>query len=293
MPCLQRRGRRRAAGAGALHVQVDDAFLVALEGDVAAVVGDGRAHAGLDQVLDDGDRLRVLGVEEFVARLPRSPRLSASSGAPDMIVLHDGAEDRRLHLLPVAVGLGDRDEVGAEENAADIRNVEQALRRAAIARRPRWSRMSSVPVSSTARPGRNFSVAGLGVASVWMNIGSRSLRLTGSRPVGIMRIRAHRPVDGWDTRRGASGGRGQRGRVPGWRRLSGPRVDIFVAQMARHDRHRDRERAGGLRQIGHQRAGAFLAGAGGQHQDADVGVLLDQLDDFFRWYCLRGSHDPA
>ena len=30
--------------------------------------------------------------------------------------------------------------------------------------------MSSVPESSTGRPGRNFSVAGLGVASVWMNI---------------------------------------------------------------------------------------------------------------------------
>jgi hypothetical protein len=27
-----------------------------------------------------------------------------------------------------------------------------------------------VPVSSTVRPGRNFKVAGLGVASVWMNI---------------------------------------------------------------------------------------------------------------------------
>src|SRR5665213_4478962 len=30
--------------------------------------------------------------------------------------------------------------------------------------------MSSVPLSSTPRPGRNFRVAGLGVDSVWMNI---------------------------------------------------------------------------------------------------------------------------
>ena len=32
------------------------------------------------------------------------------------------------------------------------------------------SRISSVPVSSTVRPGRNLSVAGLGVTSVWMNM---------------------------------------------------------------------------------------------------------------------------
>jgi hypothetical protein len=29
-----------------------------------------------------------------------------------------------------------------------------------------------VPPSSTVRPGRNFKVAGFGVASVWMNIAS-------------------------------------------------------------------------------------------------------------------------
>jgi hypothetical protein len=31
------------------------------------------------------------------------------------------------------------------------------------------SRASNVPDSITGRPGRNFSVAGLGVDSVWMN----------------------------------------------------------------------------------------------------------------------------
>src|SRR6266404_7397271 len=39
---LQRRRRGRAAGAGAPHVEVDDAVLEATEGDVAAVIGDGR-----------------------------------------------------------------------------------------------------------------------------------------------------------------------------------------------------------------------------------------------------------
>src|SRR5262249_61803688 len=32
------------------------------------------------------------------------------------------------------------------------------------------SRMSSVPLGSTDRPGRNLSVAGFGVGSVWMNM---------------------------------------------------------------------------------------------------------------------------
>ena len=86
------------------------------------------------------------------------------------VVLHDGAEDHRLELLPLAVGLGHGDEIGAEEHTADAADLEQALGqwgfRGAIP-----SRMSSVPASSTVRPGRNFRVAGLGVVSVWMNIG--------------------------------------------------------------------------------------------------------------------------
>ena len=42
-------------------------------------------------------------------------------------MLHDGAEDRRLQVLPLAVGLGDGDEVVAEEHAGDARDLEQAL----------------------------------------------------------------------------------------------------------------------------------------------------------------------
>src|SRR6478609_2609028 len=61
---------------------------------------------------------------------------------------------------------------------------------------------------------------------------------------------------------------------------SGTGVDIFVAQMARNDRHRDREVAGGLGQIGDEGPRAVLAGAGSQHEDADIGVLVNQLDDF-------------
>src|ERR1700730_7372583 len=41
---LQRQGRRWAAGARALHVEIDHALAEAAEGDVAAVVGNRRAH---------------------------------------------------------------------------------------------------------------------------------------------------------------------------------------------------------------------------------------------------------
>src|SRR5262245_28340431 len=53
---------------------------------------------------------------------------SASSGArrAGYIVLHDGAEDRRFELLPVALSLGHGDEVRAEEHAGDFRHLEQA-----------------------------------------------------------------------------------------------------------------------------------------------------------------------
>ena len=45
--------------------KIDDAVAIALEGDVAAVLGDGRAHARLEQLLDGLDRLLVLGREEL------------------------------------------------------------------------------------------------------------------------------------------------------------------------------------------------------------------------------------
>jgi hypothetical protein len=84
-------------------------------------------------------------------------------------MLHDGAEDRRLDVLPFAVGLGDGDEIVAEEDAADAIDGEQALgeRRAAGLV---GGAVLGGPAPRTTRPGRNFRVAGLGVASVWMNI---------------------------------------------------------------------------------------------------------------------------
>ena len=51
--------------------------------------------------------------------------------------------------------------------------------------------------------------------------------------------------------------------------------------MPRHDRHRNRERAGRFRKVRHKRARPFLSGAGGQDKDSDIGILVDQLDDLF------------
>ncbi len=88
-------------------------------------------------------------------------------------VLHDGAEDGRLQVLPLAVALGDGDEVAAEENAGDAGDGEQAFRPAASDRAaPRGRGNRRCPRRGHIRPGRNFRVAGFGVASVWMNIGS-------------------------------------------------------------------------------------------------------------------------
>src|ERR1051325_11107634 len=51
--------------------------------------------------------------------------------------------------------------------------------------------------------------------------------------------------------------------------------------MAGNDGDRDREGAGTLADMGHQRPGALIAGARGEHQDADVRVLVDQLENLF------------
>src|SRR5581483_348166 len=92
---------------------------------------------------------------------------------------------------------------------------------------------------------------------------------TGSRPAGGQTIR-HK----WRLPRLRSTGREMAVN-------SGTGVDVFVAQVPRHERDRDGKRAGGLGQVRDQRSRPFLAGAGGQDQDADVGVLVDQFQDFF------------
>src|SRR6516225_621442 len=102
---LERRSRGGTARACALHIEVDDTLFVTAENDIPSVAGDSRAYPSLDQILDGGDSLCVLRIEEFIGiccRLGggRQERLTRH------VVLHDSAEDCRLHLLPIAAGLG-------------------------------------------------------------------------------------------------------------------------------------------------------------------------------------------
>src|SRR5215212_3756025 len=58
------------------------------------------------------------------------------------------------------------------------------------------------------------------------------------------------------------------------------RVDLLVAEPAGHDHDRDREGRGGLSgDRRHERPRPFRPGAGGEHQEGDVLVGLDHLDD--------------
>src|SRR3546814_900294 len=68
-PLLERHRRRGAARAGAVQGEIDGAFLKAAIDDVAAILGDRRANARLDQLLDLGDNVGVLGI--FRDRLGR------------------------------------------------------------------------------------------------------------------------------------------------------------------------------------------------------------------------------
>src|SRR5262249_17846602 len=107
----ERRRRARAAGAGAAHMQEHDAVSIALEGDIAAVLGDRWAHPRLEQLLDRVDGVSVFRREELVLGpflCCLSPR---GNGIARLIVFHNGAEDRRLQMLPLAVALGHADEI--------------------------------------------------------------------------------------------------------------------------------------------------------------------------------------
>ena len=122
-----------------------------------------RGHPGFDQVLDGRDRLGVGLVEEFVFLVGSFVAGGDALGQQRRaghIVFHDGAEDRRLEMLPVAVVLGHGDEIGAVEHAGDAGHVEQP---AASGERAAASRLanSRVPPSAGAA-GNQFQGGGIG-----------------------------------------------------------------------------------------------------------------------------------
>src|ERR1700722_13708831 len=121
---LQRRRRGWATCARALHIEKDDAIFEAAEGDVAAVVGYSRTDACFDQFLNRGDRFGVGGIEKFVDVVA----LGAAGGQERRarhVMFHDGPEDHRLELLPLADALGHGNEIGSEKHPADAGNGKQ------------------------------------------------------------------------------------------------------------------------------------------------------------------------
>src|SRR5262245_2975147 len=140
------------------------------------------------------------------------------------------------------------------------------------------SRMSSVPLARTVRPGRNFSVAGFGVGSVWMNMAS-SFAAAASKAcaegglVIVIGGAARRkfkmppaPFAAWDASR--------------------HRIELLVGEVAGHDGDRDGKLAGALADAGDERSRPLLAGRGRQHQDGDVLVVLDEIEDLLRFLAL-------
>jgi hypothetical protein len=123
---LQRRRGRRAARAGALHLEIHDAVAVAPKGDVAAVARDRGANPGLEQVLDGLDRFGVGRVEELALALDRGRAAGRDDRRAGHVVFHDRAEDRGLEVLPLARPLRHRDEVAPKEHAGHVRHPEQA-----------------------------------------------------------------------------------------------------------------------------------------------------------------------
>src|SRR5262249_18225902 len=124
---LQGCGRGWATGTRALHVEKHDAILEAPERNIAAVIGDGGPHTGLDQFLDDGDRLGVLGIEKFIG-LGR-PHRGADDRRAGHEVLHDRAENCRFDMLPLRIRFRHGDEVAAKKHAGHARNAEQPFRK--------------------------------------------------------------------------------------------------------------------------------------------------------------------
>src|SRR5579872_4364629 len=104
---LQRRGRRGAARAGALHIEVDDAVLEAAESNVAAVIGHRWPYPGFDQVLDHANRFSVSLAEKllsFVGGLVAGHAAIGEKRRARHVMFHDGAENCGLRSEERRVG---------------------------------------------------------------------------------------------------------------------------------------------------------------------------------------------
>src|SRR5258708_8455991 len=110
----QRRRRRRATRAGALHVEIDDAVLETLKRDIAAVVRHRRPHPRLDQILDRGHGVGIGGIEKLLT-LGRRAATGGEQRRARHEMLHDGAEDHPLDPPPPTALLAPAHEISPHQ----------------------------------------------------------------------------------------------------------------------------------------------------------------------------------
>src|SRR5216684_4774393 len=142
----------------------------------------------------------------------------------------------------------------------------------------------AVPCSITARPGRNLRVAGLGVGSVWMNMASSDTRGFGRLALylGIAATQVNPFANRVKPRRTNS-------LLP---RHSGERGDLLVGEAAGHHGDGHAQAAGHLAdELGHQRPRPFRSGAGGEHQDRDARLLVEQRQQLVAAMPFADMHD--
>src|SRR5262245_36999991 len=122
------------------------------------------------------------------------------------------------------------------------------------------SRMSSVPLASTGRPGRNLSVAGLGVGSVWINMAGSFARATTARG---KRVFGH--TNRW--RRAAEVQDKQVSRSARPAAALRHRIKLLIAEVSGNDGDRYREVIRIFADAGAERTGSVFPRGGGQHQN--------------------------
>src|SRR5690606_7463314 len=122
---LQRDGRGGAACTGTLHVDEDDAVLIALKGNVAAILRNGGADARIKHFLDLRHDLGILAFMRGMAVLVIAAADGKQNRRAAGEMLHDRTEQGRLHMLPLATRFGDCDEIAAEKDTGHMFHREE------------------------------------------------------------------------------------------------------------------------------------------------------------------------
>ena len=99
-----------------------------MEGNVAAILGNGRPHAGLEQLLDGANECLVAVFKKFAALGDGDRFLPGQHWRGRQVMVHDVAQNGRLQMLPLALALGDGNEILAQKHARNTWNREQLLR---------------------------------------------------------------------------------------------------------------------------------------------------------------------